>query len=128
MLAEASRNAEHRSARPAVVLVVDDDDEVREIVADFLTDFGHRVLRATGGQDAMRQIRASRELDLLITDIRMPDMSGIDLARVVSETRPGVRIILISGYFVPQDTGWPVLHKPFRMLELEQAVNDVLDG
>ncbi len=126
MLAEVSRIAEPRSARPAIVLVVDDDDEVREIVAEFLVDFGHHVLRATGGADAMRQIRASPGLDLLITDIRMPDMSGIDLAQAVSETLPKLKIILISGYFVAQDVGWPVLRKPFRMQELEQAVNDVL--
>ena len=126
MLAEASRNAEPRSARPAVVLVVDDDDEVRDIVADFLIDFGHQVLRATGGTDALRQIRAGETLDLLITDIRMPDMSGIELAKAVNELWPHVKIILISGYFVPQDVGWRVLRKPFRMQELEEAVNDVL--
>ena len=109
-----------------MVLVVDDDADVRDIVADFLIDFGHRVLRAAGGADAMRQIRANPDLCLLITDIRMPDISGIELAQAVSGSRPGIKIILISGYFVPQDVAWRVLRKPFRMQELQEAVHDVL--
>ncbi len=110
----------------ATILVVDDDAEVQEIVADFLSDFGHDVLRASGGLEALEVVRQNPDLDLVITDVRMPDISGIDLAGIITNQQPALPIILISGYFLSQHVGWRVLHKPFRLQELEQAVQEEL--
>ncbi len=62
----------------------------------------------------------------MITDVRMPDISGLDLADRVTQERHGMKVILISGYFVADRVGRRVLHKPFRMQELEQAVREEL--
>ena len=110
----------------STILVVDDDAEVQEIVAEFLADFGYDVLRASGGLEALEVLRAHPDLDLVITDVRMPDISGIDLAGVIANQNPDLPIILISGYFLSQHVGWRVLHKPFRMQELERAVQEEL--
>ncbi len=106
----------------ATILVVDDDPEVREIVAEFLADFGHSVLQAGGGSEALQMLALSPHVNLVITDVRMPDISGIELADRVTRERDDLKVILISGFFVSQHVGRRVLRKPFRMKELEDAV------
>ena len=106
----------------ATILVVDDDAEVREIVAEFLADSGHHVLQADGGLSALHVLETTAEVDLVITDVRMPDISGIELAERIASERRGLKVILISGYFVARQTGLRLLRKPFRMKELEEAV------
>ncbi len=110
------------SSENATILVVDDDAEVREIVAEYLMDSGHRVLQAEGGLEALRVLDRASDIDLVITDVRMPGMSGIDLADRITRGGPGPKVILISGYFVPQQIHRRVLRKPFRMQELEAAI------
>jgi CheY-like chemotaxis protein len=110
------------SGENATILVVDDDAEVREVVAEYLMDSGHRVLQAAGGVEALRVLDRAPDIDLVITDVRMPDISGIDLAERITREIPSPRIILISGYFVPQQVNRRVLRKPFRMHELEEAI------
>ena len=111
-------------ARPkiATILVVDDDPQVRAIVSEILGDFGHAVLAASGGIDALRLLDETPDIDLVITDVRMPDISGLELAARARRMRHDLKVILISGYFLGQDTGIRVLHKPFRMTELQAAV------
>ena len=110
------------SAPPATILIVDDEPEVRAVVAEFLEDFGYNVLQAEGGAQALGRLRDNPAVRLLITDIRMPEMSGIELADVATEHHPGLKVILISGYFVAQQVRRRFLRKPFRMRELEAAV------
>ena len=106
----------------ATILVVDDDAEVREIVAEYLMDSGHRVLQADGGMEALRILDRASDIDLVITDVRMPGISGIELADQITRDSPSPKVILISGYFVPQQLNRRVLRKPFRMQELEAAI------
>jgi CheY-like chemotaxis protein len=108
-------------------MIVDDDPEVRLIIAEFLDDFGYDVLQANGGAEALHQLERTPDLQMIITDIRMPEMSGIELADAATQRRPDLKIILISGYFVAQQVDRRFLRKPFRMKELEAAVRDELD-
>ena len=116
------------SPRTATILLVDDDPEVREIVSDILIDYGHRVFAADGGASALRLLEDTPEIELMITDVRMPDISGLELAARARRARDGIRIILISGYFLAHDVGMRVLLKPFRMGELQDAVQAELSG
>lgn len=121
----ATHMADDRPDAPdehATILVVDDDAEVREIVAEFLTDAGHHVLQADGGLAALRVIEESGVVNLVITDVRMPDISGIELAERITRDHHDLKVILISGYFVARQTSLRLLRKPFRMKELEAAV------
>jgi len=108
-------------------MIVDDDPEVRIVVAEFLEDFGYRVLQADGGAQALEVLERTPDLRMIITDIRMPDMSGIELADVATQRRQDLKIILISGYFVSQQVSRRFLRKPFRMRELEAAVRAELN-
>jgi CheY-like chemotaxis protein len=113
---EAATSEATRAGRPRL-MIVDDDPEVRVIVAEFLEDFGYEVLQADGGAQALELLARTPDLRMMITDIRMPDMSGIELANLAAQQRRDLKIILISGYFVSQQ-----VDKPFRMRELEAAV------
>ena len=112
----------HGAAEGATLMIVDDDPEVRIIVAEFLEDFGYRVLQARGGAEALELLARTSDLQMIISDIRMPDMSGIELADLATQRRRDLKIILISGYFVSQQVTRRFLRKPFRMHELEAAV------
>jgi CheY-like chemotaxis protein len=110
------------------LMIVDDDPEVRIVVAEFLEEFGYRVLQADGGAQALELLGETPDLRMIITDIRMPDMSGIELANIATQRRNNLKIILISGYFVSQQVNRRFLRKPFRMKELELAVRAELDA
>ena len=109
-------------AQAPKIIIVDDDPEVRVVVAEFLDDFGYRVLQAKGGAEALERLRQHPDVQMMITDIRMPDMSGIELADIATREQPDLKVILISGYFVSQQVDRRFLRKPFRMKELEAAV------
>lgn len=122
----ATMCAKPGSVPPATILIVDDEPEVRMVVAEFLEDFGYRVLQAGGGAQALGRLQDNPSVQLLITDIRMPEMSGIELADLATEQNPRLKVILISGYFVAQQVHRRFLRKPFRMKELEVAVRSEL--
>jgi PAS domain S-box-containing protein len=111
--------------RPLVVLAVDDDGLVLMNTAVMLQDMGHTVFEATSGNQALDILRRERSVDLVITDHAMPKMTGIQLASAIKAERPGIPIILATGYAeLPPgvDTELPKLGKPFRQQELMQAV------
>jgi CheY-like chemotaxis protein len=107
-------------------MIVDDDLEVRSIVAEFLDDCGYGVVQAGSGSEALELLERHPDLRMIISDIRMPDMSGIELADIATVRRCNLKIILISGYFHSRQIDRRFLRKPFRMRELEAAVRDEL--
>ena len=117
-----------------VTLVVAEDEEiVRSLVATALTQDGHRVLSAASGADALSLLAAEPGVDLLLTDANMPGMSGMELARTVATQYPGLPIMIMSGYteesFVLPGASKPLvfLPKPFTPRELRQVVASLLD-
>lgn len=104
------------------ILVVDDDDDVREVVVETLEHFGYGVLQASSGEEALPMLASHHNIGLMITDIRMPGMSGLELAEHVRRSHASVKIIVTSGYFHPQQVNDRFLRKPFHMNELAMAV------
>ncbi len=83
----------------ATILVVEDDPEIRELIATSLAVEGYQVLCAEDGRDALQQLDAHPEVDLVFTDIVMPgDLHGYDLAREVRQRRPTIKLLYTSGY------------------------------
>jgi CheY-like chemotaxis protein len=109
-------------------MIVDDDPAVRIVVAEFLQEFGYEVIEANGGAEALQLMAQTPDLRMIITDIRMPDMSGVELADLATMRQRDLKIILISGYFVSQQVGRRYLRKPFRMRDLEAAVRAELNA
>jgi PAS domain S-box-containing protein len=114
------------------VLVVDDESEVRSLIAEILRGSGYHVVVAADGDAAIAMLeRATRPVDLLVTDVVMPVMSGTDLAARVTSSSPSTRVLFVSG-FVPAGSpslrGAPLVAKPLHRAELLDAVHLALDG
>ena len=97
------------------LIVVDDDQEVRLLTVGFLVDAGFRVLQADCGAQALVLLSGDPCVRMIVSDIRMPEMSGIELAEEAVRRFPTLRVVLISGFTDPQQrVRWPFLKKPFR--------------
>ena len=105
------------------VLLVDDEDIVRESAAHMLTALGYDVRQASSGEDAL-PLLSTGEFRVLVTDHLMPGMSGTELARLARERWPGLHILIVSGYADVDDIApdLPRLAKPFRQTELAAAM------
>ena len=91
-----------------VVLVVDDDPLVLEITASMLEDFGCEVITAPSGNDALEKLSADRRIEVLITDLNMPGMSGYELAERAKGIHERLKVIVLSGR--EQNGGGPPAH------------------
>ncbi len=121
-------------ARPATILLVEDQAAIRLLAEDVLSDAGHRVLGASNGRAAFELAQKYPGLiDLLVTDVVMPEMSGPDLADQLLKSRPGLIVLFISGYTdhallhreaIEQGTAF--LQKPFLPETLLAKVNALL--
>jgi len=111
--------------RPATVLIVDDEAAVRRLVARSLVSVGFSVKEADNGLSALRLLEAADAVHLVISDIHMPAMDGLALARELRLLRPFLPILFITGREPPGITG-EVLHKPFGPEALLVAVSKVL--
>ncbi|HEX8239736.1 MAG TPA: PAS domain S-box protein [Allosphingosinicella sp.] len=123
-LAVARREAEAMpSATAGTVLLVDDEPLVRASTADMLAEMGYEVVEADSGADALALVDL-RVPDLVITDHLMPGLSGTDLALILAAERPGLPVLIVSGYAeldgLPADL--PRLTKPFRQADLADCV------
>jgi PAS domain S-box-containing protein len=117
------------------LLLVEDEAAVRAMAARMLRQQGYTILEAGDGRAAL-QVAASypEPIQLLLTDVVMPEMSGVALAEQLTAARPGLRVLLMSGYTdgaiattEPTNT-WPRLQKPFTRRALVDAVRGLLDG
>jgi PAS domain S-box-containing protein len=108
-------------------LLVDDEDLVRASTADMLTEMGYAVIEAPSAEEALRLIRNGASPDLLVTDHLMPGMNGTDLARIVRSERPGLQILLVSGYAEADGVAPDLsrLTKPFRSDELAKSLAEI---
>jgi two-component system, cell cycle sensor histidine kinase and response regulator CckA len=125
---------EARSQAPTI-LVVDDEEMVRASTARMLERRGYRVVTAARADEALAWLRSEAPVDLLISDIVMPETYGTDLIVMARQLRPGLPALLISG-FADQDNarhhpippGVPFLSKPFDVSDLLAQVRALLGG
>jgi two-component system, cell cycle sensor histidine kinase and response regulator CckA len=128
-------SAAGRSGGGQTVLVVEDEQAMREVTRRILTRNGYHVITATTGADAVElAARLERDIHLLITDVIMPQMLGKEVADRIGATRPGIRTLFMSGYAHPVlasqgtlDPGVTLIEKPFTEPALLAKINEVLD-
>ncbi len=117
------------------ILLVEDDPQVLEVGASILRQAGYTVFTARDGQEALKQLSESGELvELVITDVVMPRLGGVDLAERLLEEGSPPKILLVTGYAEESvqrrivETGLPMLSKPFSAEKLLQRVRELLDS
>ena len=113
------------------ILVVDDDEDVLKVVVAILQRAHFRVLSARNGPDAIKvAAQTDEKIDLLLSDLDMPQMSGADLGETLKKTRPDVRVMLMSGgakgNLLVLNYGWAFIQKPFVAVKLVQMITEVL--
>jgi two-component system cell cycle sensor histidine kinase/response regulator CckA len=111
----------------ATILVVDDQPEILAFVSGFLLQLGYTVLKATSGEEALlRSKEHESRIELLISNIQMPGITGIELATKISMERPDIKVMLMSGYpsgMLVLNESWHFLAKPFVPRQLRELVS-----
>jgi signal transduction histidine kinase len=124
-----------QSGRGELVLLVDDEDAIRDVVRTTLETFGYRVLSAAGGEEAVRLYEQHRqEVRAVLVDLMMPVMDGVATIRALTTLNPEVRVIAASGTLPPGLSHVPelqqvtFLHKPYRAQQLLEVLRGLLDA
>jgi CheY-like chemotaxis protein len=115
------------------ILLVEDEIALREANAEFLTSIGYSVLCAGSGPEALSIAKEAGAIDLVISDVVMPRMSGREFADQLLRVRPAAKLLFVSGYaddVVLQNgismRGTPFLQKPYSLKQLGRTVNELL--
>ncbi|MBL0841481.1 PAS domain-containing sensor histidine kinase [Pseudomonas mediterranea] len=117
------------STQELLVLVVDDDSLVLTSTRLLIEDLGHRVLCAPSGAQALKLYELNPDIDLVITDMAMPQMDGAQLAKLLRDRHPTLPVILATGYAERLEgfaTQLPRLTKPFKQIDLVQAIGQTM--
>ena len=114
-----------------VILVAEDDVDVRLLIWNLLSTDGFTVLTAGNGEAGLeKSCNHPGPVDLLLTDLEMPRMSGLELYRAIATERPGIKVLTMSGEFrlrdQPSMNGLPFLQKPFTAMALRDAIEALL--
>lgn len=117
------------------LLIIDDNEEVLEALGDFFSNRGYDILSATNGKDGLLILRESQPpIDMVITDLVMPQISGVAVIAMVKEKYPDIPVIAITGWgespriLASQAKADLVLEKPFDLPTLSQGVADLLSS
>lgn len=123
-----------RERNGRTILVVEDNEGVLNLTVEVVKDLGYQTLIATDAIQALDILRGDALIDLLFTDVVMPHrMNGIDLARKAKLLRPGLKVLLTSGYAAHRreattsDVEFPMITKPYRRAALAQAIKELLE-
>ena len=118
------------------ILLAEDEEVLRSLVSSTLEFAGYQVVQASDGEEALNRFEESGgEFDMIVTDVVMPSMGGRELVQAVKRSKPGMKVLYLSGHIADDELqeeitrkGSPFLPKPFKPSELIRKVMEVLDG
>ena len=134
--AKISASTEARQGGTETLLVVEDEDALRDAMGAYLRSLGYTVLLANSGPSALSLADQYAHIDLLITDMVMPKMSGSELTEILTRLRPGLKVVQMSGYTddavlrqgTHEHNEQVLLHKPFSLSVLARRLRETLDA
>jgi|GEM_PF-810427 len=130
--APAPQTTAPQPGRNETILLVDDEAPIRQMVAEYLSETGYRIIDALDSVSALKQAEKNPHIDLLLTDIGLPGaMNGLGLAGELRSRNPALKVLFITGFaegerLVPLDATTRVMTKPFRLADLGQRVRTLL--
>jgi CheY-like chemotaxis protein len=117
------------------VLVVEDEPVVRGLIVEVLGELGYRAIEANDGPKGLEILQSKRQIDLLITDIGLPGLNGRQIAETARLTRPGLKVLFMTGYAENASLasgflqpGMAMITKPFAMEVLATRIRDIIEG
>jgi signal transduction histidine kinase len=130
------RTTDSPAGKGELVLVIDDEPTIRMLIAEVLEEQGYAVVEASDGPSGMRILQSATRIDLLITDVGLPNgMNGRQIADAARQTRPGLKVLFITGYAENAvvgnghlDKGMQVIAKPFEIDVLAQKIRELVHG
>lgn len=115
------------------ILIVDDDMAMLETISKALRNSGHGVVTSPNGIEALNILQSDQKFDLILSDVIMPGIDGIELSQEAAKILPSLKIMFITGFSAvalgaknPHKTGKTVINKPFHLNELVSRVNEML--
>jgi two-component system cell cycle sensor histidine kinase/response regulator CckA len=121
--------------RGDTILLVEDEDRVRNAGQRVLQSLGYRVLTASNGREGLETFRKAAKVDLVLTDMVMPEMGGKELIQELRRIAPGLKALVITGYTLQEDvqalkdSGFAdIVYKPLDVGELGRAIRRILDA
>jgi CheY-like chemotaxis protein len=116
------------------ILIVDDEESIRMLVTETLTELGYVTIEAPDGPSALKLLADDRHVDLLVTDVGLPGMNGRQLADAIRSTRPDLKVLFITGYAENAvlnhghlEAGMHIITKPFAMDALATRIRELID-
>ena len=132
---EVEESSPSPKGKGETVLLVEDEEKLREVGQEILESLGYHVLMAADGREALEVYGSAEAVDLVVTDVVMPEMGGRYLVRELTKMTPGLKVLAITGYAIQEDLetlkeeGFlDVVQKPFGVETLAQEVRRALDG
>lgn len=119
---------------PTNILLVEDEALLRELIMENLQDAGYCVFEASDGRSGLEVLQSDQHIDLLLSDIKLPDIDGYQVAQAGKELRPALKVILMTGYApspLPpslKSTVYQVLQKPFALEALTGRIAGALSA
>lgn len=117
----------------AKILLAEDDHSMREFLTIALGKAGHEIVARPNGLEALEELKVHKDFELLLTDIVMPGMDGIELSQMATKLCPDIKVMFITGFTgvamdnnLPDDENAKVLSKPFHLKELVSQVETLL--
>lgn len=131
---ETTSNPVTTNRESGVILIAEDEAQLRSMICEFLSRGGYTVLEASSATEALHKAeRSGQHIDILVTDVIMPKMRGPELARLLQEKIPGLRVVYMSGYTGTSlvregilEEGTVLVQKPFKLHELAQVIRETL--
>jgi CheY-like chemotaxis protein len=124
----------HRAEAGETVLVVEDEPVVRDLIVEVLNDLRYRALEAHDGPGGLKILQSRERIDLLVTDVGLPGLNGRQLADQARESRPGLKVLFITGYAENAmfgnghlDPGMQMITKPFPVETLASRIRDIIE-